>query len=425
MSRAKVVIRCLRSEHNPDTFARFRPLGEELRQEIGDVAAQVFDSLGGKALLKSSRDVYLKPNAVDSRPYSFTRPELVEAAVRYWLQAGARRIYLMDNSTQGTYTRLVFKLTGYSDVCRRTGAIPVYLDEDRTVTLEFPGKEKASRRAANGYELKEFRMPRTVVEKLMERKDENLYVSLPKLKTHSMAVVTLGIKNQWGFPRHSDRGLDHNYNLHSKLVDVLAYVRPDVTLIEGVEGTIYGHYPVTAFADRCVKPFRILIGGLNAVAVDIAGAAVFGLGVDDVPHIRLAIERGLSDGVLSSGDIELVGDYSSFENLDIIGDLSEYGGKYPFDLYPQFPPDVTIIRGKERACREGCVNNPLTLLQFLYYDYGGKGGWALIMGKGLDPGEIDAVKGPVLVAGKCAVEEVSARLIRRLGRSRVYISGEC
>jgi len=425
MSKTKVVMRRLQSEHNPDTFTIFRPLGDKLKEEICAVTAQVFDNLGGKALLKSSGDVYIKPNAIDSRPYAFTRPEVVEAVVRYWLDAGARNVYLMENSTQGTYTRLVFRLTGYSDICKRTRAIPVYLDEDRTVTLEFPGKEKKSESNTSGYERKEFHMPKTIVEKLIEKKDENLYVSLPKLKTHSMGVVTLGIKNQWGLPRHSDRGLDHNYNLHSKLVDLLAYVKPDVTLIEGIEGTIYGHYPATSFADKCVKPFKLLLGGLNVVAVDIAGAAVFGLGIDEVPHIKLAIERGLSDGVSQAEDIELSGDFSSLQNLDIMGDISDYGGKYPFDLYPQFPPDVNVIRGKEMACREGCVNNPLTLLQFLYYDFGGKGGWSLLMGKGFDPKEIETLEGPVLIAGKCAIEEVSAKLIRRLGKSRVYVSGEC
>ena len=47
------------------------------------------------------------------------------------------------------------------------------------------------------------------------------------------------------------------------------------------------------------------------------------------------------------------------------------------------------------------------------------------MGKGFDPEQIEALEGPVLVAGKCAIEEVSAKLTRRLGKSRVYMSGEC
>ena len=106
MSKTKVIMRRLQSEHNPDTFTIFRPLGEKLRAEIGVVTAQVFDSLGGKALLKSSGDVYIKPNAIDYRPYTFTRPEVVEAVVRYWLHAGARNVYLMDNCTQGIRPQL-------------------------------------------------------------------------------------------------------------------------------------------------------------------------------------------------------------------------------------------------------------------------------------------------------------------------------
>jgi len=85
------------------------------------------------------------------------------------------------------------------------------------------------------------------------------------------------------------------------------------------------------------------------VATDIVGAAVFGLGIDDIPHIKIAIERGLSDGVARAEDIELVGDYTGIENIDILGDKSDYGGSYPFDLYPEFPRDVTIIKGKEMA----------------------------------------------------------------------------
>jgi len=47
------------------------------------------------------------------------------------------------------------------------------------------------------------------------------------------------------------------------------------------------------------------------------------------------------------------------------------------------------------------------------------------MGEGHDLEEIDALKGPVLVAGHCAIEEVGERLIRRLGRKHVYLSGAC
>jgi uncharacterized protein (DUF362 family) len=419
-----VVVKRLDAPHPEESFTRYRPLGSAMVSAIQQTVGDIFEELGGRALLKPSGDVYIKPNAVDARPYTHTRPEVVRAAIEYWFEVGAKNVYLFENSTQGNYTRIVFAANGYSRVCRETGAKPVYLDEDKTEVFEFHGKKAIEGRDPEGYERTTFHMPRLVAEKLIRGRDENLYVSLPKLKTHSMGVVTLGIKNQWGLPAHGCRRFDHNFNLHHKLVDLLEYVRPDVTLIEGVEGTIHGHYPATSLADQCVKPFRVLVGSRNLVAADLVGARIFGFDVDDVPHLKLALERGYGEGVQGPEDIVLSGDLESLDQLDLVGDMPA-GGKYPFDLIDRFPPDVQLIRGAERACREGCVNNPLSGIQVFHADHGGRGGFAFVFGKGHDPQAIDAIEGRVLVVGPCAVEEVSERLIERLGRRNVYLSKYC
>ncbi len=259
----------------------------------------------------------------------------------------------------------------------------------------------------------ELKLPKTVVRELIERKNENLYIDVPKLKTHSMAIVTLGIKNQWAFPRHVDRKYEHNYGLHYKLVDVLEYVQPDFTLIDGIVGTIHGHYPLVSRQDQCIVPFRVLIGGPDVVAVDLVGARVFGLGLADVPHLRIACERGVGVGV------------KNLQDINVVGDLNRFTTKYPSEILQEFPPDVNLVRGKDLACREGCVNNPLMTLQMLWLDFGGKGGFDMVFGKGFDPTVIDALKGPVLLAGHCAIEEVGQRLIDRLGRKNIYCSDGC
>ncbi len=420
----KVIVRKITTPHQSQSFTHFLPLDRDMVQEIRLTVREMFQALGGPSLLKASRDVYIKPNGIDAKPYCYTRPEVVAAAVEYWQQAGARRIYLMENATQANYTRVVFVINGYLDICRDTGAIPLYLDEEKTELFTFNGKKSVRDGDPRGYDLPELRLPRTVAEKLIRGSDENLYVSIPKLKTHSMSGATLGIKNQWGFPVHECRGMDHNYNLHNKLVDVLSLIRPDVTLIEGIEGTIYGHYPVTALADHCIKPFGILLASRNVVAADLAAAGVLGFDSADVPHIDLAVKRGLGRGVAGAGDLELEGDVISSESLDILHDRPP-GDKYPSDLFDSFPSDVKVLRGRNLACREGCVNNPLTLLQVLFHDYGGRGGWTLMMGKGFDAEDIDQIEGKVLVAGHCAVEEVGGLLVDRLGRKNVYFSGEC
>ena len=405
MMKTKVYVRHLNSEYQKESRTKFLPLSKEMSDEIKAVVYSILDDAGGEKLLKESKNVYIKPNGIDGQPYCYTRPELVEAVIDYWKEHGANKIFLFENSTQSNYTRLVFELTGYADICRRTGALPVYLDEDKGQIYEFKGRDD--------YQCSRFELPNFVIENLIRDRDRNLYISLPKLKTHSMAGVTLGVKNQWAFPRQSDRGYDHNHLLGNKLADVLSYVRPDFTIIEGVEGTIYGHYPVTALADEAVLPLKLIIAGKNVVATDMVGAKVFGLGLDDVKHLRLAVENGLSDGV------------KSLDDIDIDGDISMYTERYPTDLYDAFPEDVKLIYGKEMACKEGCVNNPLTLLQILYNDHNGKGGWTMVMGKGFDKTEIDTIEGKVLVVGHCAIEEVGDQLVKRLGKKNVFFSGKC
>ncbi|MBQ6785292.1 MAG: hypothetical protein IJO82_05765, partial [Clostridia bacterium] len=165
--------------------------------------------------------------------------------------------------------------------------------------------------------------------------------------------------------------------------------------------------------DEAVLPLKLLIGGKNIVATDMVGARIFGLGLDDVEHLKIAVERGYSDGV------------ECLDDIDIDGDISMYNTKYPTDLYDCYPEDVTVIKGREMCCKQGCQNNPLTLLQIMYKDHGGTGGWTLIMGKGFDPDEIDAIEGQVLICGDCAIDEVGDRLIQRLGKKNVFLSHTC
>ncbi|MCD4723150.1 MAG: DUF362 domain-containing protein, partial [Desulfobacula sp.] len=205
-----VFTRRLRASHQTESFTKFSPLNNELVTEIKSAVKEIFDAFGGKDLIKSSKNVYIKPNGIDAKPYCYTRPELIRAVIEYWFDAGANKVYLLENSTQANHTRIVFESNGYKKVCRDTGAIPIYLDEEKTITYKFTGKKSVADGCAGGYDLTSFEMPITVVKKLIEKIDENLYINLPKLKTHSMSGATLGIKNQWGFPAHKSRGIDHN-----------------------------------------------------------------------------------------------------------------------------------------------------------------------------------------------------------------------
>jgi len=388
----------------------------DTKKGVSEAVNEIFSNLmKTEPILKSSKEVYIKVNGIDFKKHAYTSPEVLREVIIYLKDKDAK-VYVMENSTQANMTRIVFAINGFKEVCEKTGAKIVYLDEEDTKTFEFKGKPSAEDKHT-GYNLKTFRLPETII-KIMKNRDSITYINLPKLKTHSMAGVTLGIKNQWGFPQHADRGKDHNYNLHSKLVDVYEYIRPDITIIDGIEGTIHGHYPPTAWEDRLVKKFNILIGGRDTLSVDVVGARVFGLTLDDVPHLKIANKRGLGEGDLSK--IQVTG-----KNLE------EYTEKYPWDLMQEFPENVMIVKGTELLCREGCQNNPLATLQVFAYDHKEKfkGGWFLVMGKGHDENLVETLKEKGftkgLVAGYCAIDEVGEKLRKEFGKRKVFFSGDC
>ena len=389
----------------------------DTKMGVSKAVNEIFSNLmRTEPILKSSKEVYIKVNGIDFKKHAYTSPELLKEVIIYLKDKGAK-IYVMENSTQANMTRIVFAINGFKEVCENTGAKIVYLDEEDTETFEFKGKPSAEDKS-KGYNLKTFRLPKTVI-KIMKNRDSITYINLPKLKTHSMAGVTLGIKNQWGFPQHADRGKDHNYNLHSKLVDVYEYIKPDICIIDGSKGgTIHGHYPPTAWEDRLVIPFNILIGGRDTLAVDVVGARIFGLTLDDVPHLKIANKRGLGEGDLSK--------------IQVIGkNLEEYTEKYDWDLLQEFPENVMIVKGTELLCREGCQNNPLATLQVCAYDHKEKfkGGWFLVMGKGHDENLVEILKekgfNKGLVAGYCAIDEVGEKLRKEFGKRKVFFSGDC
>ena len=390
----------------------------DTKQGIQSAVEEMFSNLEKDGpILKSSKEVYIKVNGINFYKYAHTSPEVLEAVIIYLKNNNKGvKIHVMENASQCAITRIVFAMTGYKEICEKLGVNMIYLDEEETKSFEFKGKPSVED-DPKGYNLKTFRLPETVV-KIIENRDKCTYINLPKLKTHCMTRVTFGIKNQWGYPQHEDRGKDHNFNLHSKLVDVYEYIRPDITIIDGLHGTIHGHYPPMAFQDKTVIEFDILIGGRDTLAVDVVGARIFGFTLNDVPHLKIAHERGLGEGNLSK--INVIG-----KNLD------EYKEKYEWDLIQQFPEDVKIVKGKDLVCIEGCQNNTLSLLQLLAYDTPDnfKGGFFIIMGKGHDDNLVEQLKEEGykkgLVVGYCAIDEVGDKLKEEFGKRKVHFSGDC
>lgn len=372
----------------------------DAKRDLPGAVKKVLDEHGVDRIIAAKPDeCYVKINAIDFKPYVYTSPAVIAEVLDYCTAAGARRIFLMENSTQSNMTRLVFEVTGLAALAVEHGAEPLYLDEGREANIHLPHLD---------YDVRVSRH----VKHIIDERDSVTYINLPKLKTHSMTVMTVGIKNQYGLVAHRDRSVDHNFKLHRKLADLYSVIQPDFTLVDGTVVTIHGHYPPEALHKKTLVPLNIIVGGADTVAVDTVCARILGYEVEEVGHLREA--RDMKLGVADLGRIEVRGE-----------PLDRFKEKYPYELYDAFPHDVEVIRGSERNCLEGCDANTLALLQVLYLDFEGKGGFTIVMGKGFDRGRIDDIEGKVLVAGPCAFDEVGDYLAGRLGRKNVLFTREC
>lgn len=360
----------------PKTSSVFIRDTDDIMEDI----ASVFDNFGGISKLVAGRDLLIKPNAVHFLPGQATDTAFLETLIRYLRIQGVRNLYLMENCTAGNLTRVVFAALGWDKMLKRYGVTPVYLDEGPTRPVFLPNE-------ATSVQIPEF-----LYQRLIKNPEKNFYLSVPRLKTHSMSHLTLGIKNQQGLLIHADRMKDHNYNLGRRLVRILGRFRPDFTLVEGITATIYGHFPITRDLEKSIVPTKVLIGGDDVVAVDTVGARILGYESGEVDHIRRAGEAGLGCADLSK--------------IDIIGSLERFTQRYPYMPEIDIPDDIKMIYGKEMACYQGCRGNTEMAAHMFARDFQGKGGFNIIMGKGIDLEELKGLDGDFLVVGPCAAGEV-------------------
>jgi len=158
---------------------------------------------------------------------------------------------------------------------------------------------------------------------------------------------------------------------------------------------------------------NLLAGGSDPMAVDTVCAALMGYDVKQVPHLDLARKTGIGCGDLPK--IAIV-------NREL---FTARRKKLTHELLDDFPPELAILRGRERCCKEGCRRNTETVVEVLHRDHGGKGDFTILMGKGIDPDAVARVTGRAHIAGGCAIQEYGPALERRLGKKNVTMSPGC
>jgi len=224
-------------------------------------AAMVPKGLGALGVELSGRKIVIKPNLIANRPYPITTPaETVEALIKYFMD---RNEVVIAEGSGFDDTNTIYRDQGYVELAERYGVRLVDLNRDEFEVLE----------RADAKMLKKFEFPLTL-------KDSYL-ISVAVLKRHSIARLTLSLKNMLGATIGRDKGRFHRLGINESIVDINLYKRPDLAVIDGRLG-------LDSELGGKERKFGVMIFSEDPVAADAVGAKILGLDPLAVPHLKLA-----------------------------------------------------------------------------------------------------------------------------------------
>ena len=259
-----------------------------------DNARRAVDALGGiKAFVSRGDVVVLKPNiGWDRTPEQAanTNPDVVTALAEMCLAAGAKEVRVFDRSC---------------NEARRC-----YVNSGIQEAVEEFAKKHHAGDSLRIYHVEDRKFQRTDIPGALALHQWDLYrdaleadriINIPVAKHHTLAGVTLALKNMMGV-MGGNRGQIH-FRLPDCLVDINRKLPTRLAVIDATRILLRNGPSGGNLAD--VKVVDKVIASADVVAADVVAAdRLFGLGPDDVPHIRKALEAGL--GVVSPAGIRAV-----------------------------------------------------------------------------------------------------------------------
>ncbi len=348
---------------------------------LDQVLATCLADLGGmEHFVRPGQTVVIKPNLTADAPASSggtTHVEIVEALVRQAQRCRAGRVVVAEGTGAfGASHETAFLHGGWREMAARTGVELYNLDvgPHTDIVLDHPRYP--------------FPMP---FSKLVLEAD--VFITVPWLKTHISADYTVALKNSYCLvPQWKRSEIHSQYLLEEALVDINRIRKPDLTVVDGWDGA-EGVAGGNSF--RRPAGARLMLLGADPVAVDVVSRALMEQTVR-TRYLEWAIEEGLGVGELDA--------------IGVRGDPLEECRR-PFmsttaDLCDEMPQLTVHDRGACSGCR--CLVSSAVrrlqgqkMLRPLQVVFGGEG-------------DLPALDGSVLVAGKCA---------KCFGDAGIYVEG--
>jgi uncharacterized protein (DUF362 family) len=256
--------------------------------EPEELVRRALAALGGmEQFVRSGDDVIVKPNiCVGYHTYEYaatTNPWVVAELVRLCLQAGARRVRVMDYPF-GSGAEQAYARSGIQEQVEAAGGQMEIMSRFKFVSTEIP--QAVDLRQCDIYD---------------DVLNADVVINVPIAKTHGLAQLTLGMKNLMGVIRA--RPMMHR-NLGQRIADLTSRVRPALTVIDAVR-MLMVNGPTGGSLDY-VKKMDTVIASPDIVAADSYAATLFGLQPDDLDYVRAGAAMGLGRSDLDSLKIEEV-----------------------------------------------------------------------------------------------------------------------
>jgi uncharacterized protein (DUF362 family)/Pyruvate/2-oxoacid:ferredoxin oxidoreductase delta subunit len=246
--------------------------------------------LGGlEKFVKKDQKVLVKPNLLSAKDPSraiTTHPAVVQAVIEEVQKIGATPI--LGDSPGGVErgVKRVWENTKMAEVTGATGA--------KLVAFESSGVYE--RKTQEG---KKYFIAKPVI-------DADVIISLPKLKTHTLTLMTCAVKNMFGsIPgfRKSEyhRDAPKPGDFARVIADIYSLTKPRISLVDAVV-CMDGDGPSSGDP----KYLGLLLASIDAVALDMVAAKIMGFKDGEIEITSTAQEKGL--GASSFSEIEILGE---------------------------------------------------------------------------------------------------------------------
>ncbi len=235
---------------------------------------------GMKTFVKPGFRVVVKPNiGWDRLPEqgADTNPEVVKAIVRQALAAGAKEVLVFDNTCNEARR------------CYHQSGIKPALDGIKHVHCDYIDRRKfIPVDISRGKSIHRWLFYRPAL-------DADCYINVPVAKHHSLARLTIGLKNIMGVIG-GNRGEIHR-DIGQNLADLNTVIRPAITIVDATRILLRNGPQGGDIRD--VKVLNTILASPDVVAADAVATTLFGLKPVDIPATRAAAKMGLGEMNLS------------------------------------------------------------------------------------------------------------------------------